>query len=98
MAVRRESDDCDCEATTAHAKNPPFESTGMRGSRQQCGDGGENSRGKVQNVVTESSDFSESTDVADRFPQKLAELERLWWMEAAKFNVLPLDGRSILRS
>jgi arylsulfatase len=42
-------------------------------------------------------DFSESTDVADQFPEKVAELERLWWIEAAKFNVLPLDGRSILR-
>lgn len=42
-------------------------------------------------------DFSESTDVADQYPEKLAELERLWWIEAAKFNVLPLDGRSILR-
>ncbi len=44
-----------------------------------------------------SEDFSESTDVADQHPEKVAELERLWWMEAAKFNVLPLDGRSILR-
>lgn len=42
-------------------------------------------------------DFSESTDLADQHPEKLAELERLWWMAAAKFNVLPLDGRSILR-
>ena len=42
-------------------------------------------------------DFSESTDLADRIPEKLAELKRMWWIEAAKFNVLPLDGRSILR-
>ena len=42
-------------------------------------------------------DFSESTDVADQFPEKLAELKRMWWIEAARFNVLPLDGRSILR-
>lgn len=44
-----------------------------------------------------NEDFSESTDVADKFPEKVAELERLWWIEAAKYNVLPLDGRSILR-
>lgn len=42
-------------------------------------------------------DFSESTDLADKFPEKVVELERMWWIEAAKFNVLPLDGRSILR-
>ena len=42
-------------------------------------------------------DFSESTDVASRYPDKLAELERLWWIQAAKYNVLPLDGRSVLR-
>ncbi len=44
-----------------------------------------------------NEDFSESTDVANKFPQKLAELKQMWWKEAAKFNVLPLDGRSILR-
>ena len=42
-------------------------------------------------------DFSESTDLADKFPEKVAELERTWWIEAARYNVLPLDGRSILR-
>ena len=44
-----------------------------------------------------AEDFSECTDVASKFPDKVAELERLWWIEAARFNVLPLDGRSILR-
>ncbi|MHC4101990.1 MAG: alkaline phosphatase family protein, partial [Planctomycetota bacterium] len=42
-------------------------------------------------------DFSESTDVAARYPEKLEELQRLWWIQAARYNVLPLDGRSILR-
>jgi hypothetical protein len=33
----------------------PFESPGTRGAHRQCGDRGENSRRKVQNVVTDSS-------------------------------------------
>jgi arylsulfatase len=42
-------------------------------------------------------DFSESTDVAEEYPDKLEELKRLWWTQAAKYNVLPLDGRSLMR-
>ena len=30
-------------------------------------------------------------------PEKLAELQRLWLIEAAKYNVLPLDDRRIER-
>ena len=42
-------------------------------------------------------DFSESTDVADQHPEKLEELQQLWWEQARRFNVLPLDGRGVLR-
>jgi arylsulfatase A-like enzyme len=42
-------------------------------------------------------DFSESTDVADKYPEKLEELRRLWWTQAGRFNVLPLDGRAVIR-
>jgi arylsulfatase len=42
-------------------------------------------------------DFSESTDVAGQFPEKLDELRRLWWTHAARYDVLPLDGRAVLR-
>lgn len=44
-----------------------------------------------------TKDFSESTDVAEKHPEKLEELKRLWWMQAAKYDVLPLDGRSVVR-
>jgi arylsulfatase len=40
-----------------------------------------------------AEDFSECTDLADRHPDKLAELVKLWWVEAEKYNVLPLDSR-----
>jgi arylsulfatase A-like enzyme len=38
-------------------------------------------------------DFSESNDVADQRPDKLRELIDLWWAEAGKYGVLPLDAR-----
>jgi arylsulfatase len=43
-------------------------------------------------------DFSESTDLAGEYPEKLRELLDIWWIEAAKYNVLPLDARSIGRA
>lgn len=39
-------------------------------------------------------DFSQATDLAATNPQKLRELQDLWWTEAAKYNVLPLDWRA----
>ena len=38
-------------------------------------------------------DFSETDDLAAREPERLAELIRIWWSEAEKHNVLPLDDR-----
>jgi len=44
-----------------------------------------------------SEDFSESHDLAAEEPEKLKELIDLWWAEAGKHNVLPLDDRMIKR-
>ena len=44
-----------------------------------------------------ASDFSECEDLADKHPEKLAELVERWWVEAGKYNVLPLDSRMQLR-
>jgi arylsulfatase len=38
-------------------------------------------------------DFSQADDLAMDNPQKLRELQDLWWAEAAKYNVLPMDWR-----
>jgi arylsulfatase A-like enzyme len=38
-------------------------------------------------------DFSETNDLAAKHPAKLAALIKLWWEEAAKHKVLPLDDR-----
>lgn len=37
-------------------------------------------------------DFSQAHNVADRHPDKVAELVELWWAEAADNRVLPLLG------
>ena len=39
-----------------------------------------------------AEDFSESKDLAQENPAKLRELVTIWWVEAGKYNVLPLDG------
>jgi hypothetical protein len=40
-----------------------------------------------------AEDFSESVNLAGQHPEKLQELIALWWQEAEKYNVLPLDSR-----
>jgi arylsulfatase len=42
-------------------------------------------------------DFSQADDLAAQHPQKLRELQDLWWAEAAKYRVLPLDWRAVER-
>jgi hypothetical protein len=38
-------------------------------------------------------DFSECHDMAEKQPEKLRQLQDMWWAEAGKYNVLPLDDR-----
>jgi arylsulfatase len=45
-----------------------------------------------------TKDWSQANDVAKEHPEKLAELQRLWLIEAVKYNVLPLDDRMIERA
>ena len=42
-------------------------------------------------------DWSQAHDVSADHPDKLRELQRLWLIEAVKYNVLPLDDRRIER-
>jgi arylsulfatase A-like enzyme len=44
-----------------------------------------------------TEDFSEANDLATKEPKKLRELQDLFWIEAAKYNVLPLDNSKIER-
>jgi len=43
-------------------------------------------------------DFTESNDLADKQPEKLKDLINLWWKEAEKYKVLPLDDRRYERT
>jgi arylsulfatase len=45
-----------------------------------------------------AEDFSQAVDLADQHPQKLRELQDLFFAEAARYNVLPLDDRFIERA
>jgi arylsulfatase len=38
-------------------------------------------------------DASQAYDLGSRNPEKVREMDQRWWAEAAKYNVLPLDGR-----
>jgi len=44
-----------------------------------------------------SKDWSQAHDLAKEMPEKLHELQRLWLIEATKYNVLPLDDRRVER-
>ena len=42
-------------------------------------------------------DFSQAVDLAGENPEKLRQMQDLWWAEAAKHDVLPLDWRAVER-
>ncbi len=42
-------------------------------------------------------DWTQAHDLAAKNPEKLAELQRLWLIEAVKYNVVPLDDRGFER-
>jgi arylsulfatase len=44
-----------------------------------------------------AEDFSQAVNLADKEPVKLRELQDLFWVEAAKYNVLPLDNSKVAR-
>ncbi|MFC5587341.1 sulfatase-like hydrolase/transferase [Sporosarcina soli] len=42
-----------------------------------------------------NNDFSEFNDLAKLYPGKLKELIEDWWSEAEKYDIFPLDGRTL---
>ena len=42
-------------------------------------------------------DWTQAHDLAKENPQKLADMQRLWLIEAVKYNVVPLDDRTFER-
>lgn len=45
-----------------------------------------------------SGDYSQARDLVTEHPEMLAKLQRLWLIEATKYNVLPIDDRGIERA
>jgi arylsulfatase len=44
-----------------------------------------------------NEDFSEADDVAAKYPAKLEQLKQLWFMQASKYKVFPVDSSLQLR-
>jgi hypothetical protein len=51
----------------------------------------------IWELYNTNTDWSQAHDLAKEMPEKLHELQRLWLIEAVKYNVLPLDDRRIER-
>ena len=48
-------------------------------------------------TVHVAEDFAENNNVADQHRDKLIEMIATWYVEAGKYNVLPVDGRGVQR-
>lgn len=56
---------------------------------------GEKYEDDVWRLYDAGSDFSEARDLALQHPEKLRQLQDLWWEEAASHDVFPLDDRPL---
>jgi arylsulfatase len=52
----------------------------------------------VWELYDTTADWTQAKDLSAEHPEKLAELQRLFLIEATKYNVLPLDDRGIERA
>lgn len=85
--------------TTSTRNCQYFETAGYRGlykdgfklvTDHQPGSDYESDRWELYSL---EDDFSESNDLAQQRPELTKELVQLWWEEAGKYGVLPLDDR-----
>ena len=51
----------------------------------------------VWELYDTNKDWTQARDLSKEMPEKLHELQRLWLIEATKYNVLPLDDRLLER-
>jgi arylsulfatase len=47
----------------------------------------------VWELYDTNADWTQANDLAKEMPEKLRDLQRLWLIEAARYNVIPLDDR-----
>lgn len=73
--------------TAAAAHNPPVTGWPERSFDED-----------VWELYDTTTDWTQAHDVAEQHPEKLAELQRLFLIEAARHQVLPLDDRASLRA
>jgi arylsulfatase A-like enzyme len=52
--------------------------------------------GQTWELFDTTTDPTECRDLAEQYPDKLRELVNLWWMEAGKYNALPLENRGVV--
>src|SRR5262249_13394423 len=52
---------------------------------------------QVWELYDTTQDWSQANDLSNQYPEKLHELQRLFLIEATKYNVLPLDDRGVER-
>jgi arylsulfatase A-like enzyme len=49
----------------------------------------------VWELYDTNKDWSQANDLSKQMPEKLRELQRLWLIEATRYNVLPIDDRVV---
>jgi len=52
--------------------------------------------GQIWELFDTTTDPTECHDLAEQHPDKLRELVKLWWVEAGKYNALPLENRGVV--
>jgi len=52
--------------------------------------------GQTWELFDTTTDPTECHDLAEQHPDKLRELVNLWWVEAGKYNALPLENRGVV--
>ena len=57
-------------------------------------DAGDNFDDDIWELYNTEEDFSECRDLAAQYPDRVKEMVDLWWREAEKYQVLPLDHRT----
>jgi arylsulfatase A-like enzyme len=55
-------------------------------------------RGEQWELYHVAEDFAESRDLAAQHPEKLRELVDLWWIEAGRYDVLPINAANLVQS